>query len=488
MKRLITLAAVLSAGLAFGIGSAIRLDSTQPIGALTRIEAWQGQSLTLLPTVYQNGQLFTNAGTVRMLYGSNLLATAYGSASGIMSNGTATLTFGIIPITGRCVYAACVIEGAVTNVLGTGVFNITPATVAGAWPNLPAQTFPEADPVYVAWSLAGFPGVANAGALTNEASIRAAADGTNAATLAIIATNYASHGEVNTASNAAVAQAEAYAANTFELLGVAAAQVSGYSNAVSNAIALAKSAIQSTNGLCPTAALAGYIPTGDARYLAALTNAAQFATAAQGAKADTALQSITGAQIAAAGGLTDATAFVSSTALVTAACAPFVVTNSTATNYILMLTSGTVCVTRVAMSSNVNLALSGLTTYTAWNTMFYRSGALWNTYPTWTNGGAAIFEQTSLLWGLSTNSVFGAQPQVYNLTTVGLPPAGAWTVGSWAGVELGTPAISYSGLTNFYFCGTWASLTNTMAGYWTASDKVAAEKIAARTPKPKAEK
>jgi hypothetical protein len=58
---------------------------------------------------------------------------------------------------------------------------------------------------------------------------------------------------------------------------------SAVSNTVTAGAALGATAVQ-------PAALAGYVPTNDTRYLAALTNAAEFATVAQGALADTAWQ------------------------------------------------------------------------------------------------------------------------------------------------------------------------------------------------------
>jgi hypothetical protein len=57
MKRIATVvcAAIGLTGLAFGIGSPIVVDSTQPLPPLTRIEAWQGQRLVVIPTLRQGG-------------------------------------------------------------------------------------------------------------------------------------------------------------------------------------------------------------------------------------------------------------------------------------------------------------------------------------------------------------------------------------------------------------------------------------------------
>jgi hypothetical protein len=113
--------------------------------------------------------------------------------------------------------------------------------------------------------------VTGAGGLTNTAGT------TGAVTIALSAGSVASLARADAAlTNAATFATAAQGTSADTAFGWGDHSTNGY---VTQAV---------TNGLAPTAALAEYVPTNDPRYLASLTNAAEFATAAQGGNADTA--------------------------------------------------------------------------------------------------------------------------------------------------------------------------------------------------------
>ena len=152
--------------------------------------------------------------------------------------------------------------------------------------------------------------VALAGALSNAVSIAATnlQAGINAAATA--GSNYAAQVSAMAQTNA-IAAAELYAAQTFELQGVAAGLVASYSNATSNAVSLAKSALQGITGtqIAGAGGLTNAAAFDAAGVAASLVNSYSNATSNALALAKSALQSITGAQIAAAGGLTNPAQF-----------------------------------------------------------------------------------------------------------------------------------------------------------------------------------
>lgn len=122
-KTAAILCALFAASAALAIGSALVLDTTQPYAALTKLEAWQGSSLTLLVTVRQDGQTYTNAATLSMDFGTNTFTAP-------LTNGTAIIRSTPLAA-GISTYTFKAATGSVTNPLGAGIINVNPTGFFG---------------------------------------------------------------------------------------------------------------------------------------------------------------------------------------------------------------------------------------------------------------------------------------------------------------------------------------------------------------------
>jgi hypothetical protein len=136
MKRASIILAVLVALQCRAIESVITADTTQPAATLTRLEGMQGAALDVRVYIRQAGQVWTNGTTASLTlnYGTNLTAATMGTATGgtISAAGSCLVR---IPALGAPMpfgqYLLTVVQGGVTNSLGTGVLNIRATSFTG---------------------------------------------------------------------------------------------------------------------------------------------------------------------------------------------------------------------------------------------------------------------------------------------------------------------------------------------------------------------